>query len=194
MSESRPFRPLYASGDEGVDGDEVAVRIVYGRRTEAVGDGLRVAMPVVGADALREVWRGGRIEGRGASGCFRYVRMHGGLLMGFAVAAEDAGLRDAARRVYRELLELARRQGCPHVVRVWNHFPDITGLEEGQGRYQRFCAGRREAILADAGAADFRPPAVTTTGTCAPGLAVYFLASRRPGRPLQNPRQVPPSE
>lgn len=111
-------------------------------------------------------------------------------MFAWAVFGEDGGLEAASRRAYAELLALARARGCPRLVRVWNHLPDLAR----DGRYQAFCAGRRRAMTADAAALAAPLPAATTTGSSAPGLAVLALTAARAPRALDNPRQTPPPD
>lgn len=170
------------------------MRILYGARTETGESGLELGLPPLGAPTLCEHWTSDRIERRGEGRGFRFVRF-GSLMLAYAVFDEDSpDLRALTRRVYRDLLLLAREQGCPWILRVWNYFPDITGSAGGLNRYQSFCEGRRRALVDDEQDVGSALPAVTTTGSFAPGLAVYFLAGREPGRSLENPRQTAPSD
>jgi chorismate lyase / 3-hydroxybenzoate synthase len=92
--------------------------------------------------------------------------------------------------VYRRLLAQARALGFPHLLRVWNYFPHINRESDGLERYQRFCAGRHQA-LAEA-LSDFPRtlPAGTAVGTMSGPLSIHFLAARQPGTHVENPRQV----
>ena len=47
---------------------------------------------------------------------------------------------------YRRLLVQARALGYPYLLRVWNYFPHINRESDGLERYQRFCAGRYQAL------------------------------------------------
>ena len=91
---------------------------------------------------------------------------------------------------YRRLLVQARTLGYPHLLRVWNYFPHINRESNGLERYQRFCAGRHQALAE--GLSDFPRtlPAGTAVGTMSGPLKIHFLASRQPGTHVENPRQV----
>jgi len=93
-------------------------------------------------------------------------------------------------RAYRRLLVQARALGYPHLLRVWNYFPHITRESDGLERYQRFCAGRHQALAE--GLSDFPRtlPAGTAVGTMSGPLNIHFLAARQPGMHVENPRQV----
>ena len=173
--------------------DQTVLRILYGARTAADESGLELALPPLGAPALGEHWLSDRIERRGVWEGFHYV-CFGARLFAWGVFAEGtAGLQSLTEAVYRGVLQLARDQDYPWLLRVWNCFPEILGAEGELNRYQRFCEGRRRVLAGADGIADMPLPAVTTTGSATAGLAVYFLAGRDAGQALENPRQMPPS-
>ena len=91
---------------------------------------------------------------------------------------------------YQRLLVQARALGYPHLLRVWNYFPHINRESDGLERYQRFCAGRYQALAE--GLSDFPRtlPAGTAVGTMSGPLKIHFLAARQPGTHVENPRQV----
>jgi chorismate lyase/3-hydroxybenzoate synthase len=91
---------------------------------------------------------------------------------------------------YRRLLVQVRALGYPHLLRVWNYFPHINRESNGLERYQRFCAGRHQALAE--GLCDFprTVPAGTAVGTMSGPLKIHFLAARQPGKHVENPRQV----
>ena len=91
---------------------------------------------------------------------------------------------------YRRLLVQVRALGYPHLLRVWNYFPHINRESNGLERYQRFCAGRHQALAE--GLCDFPRtlPAGTAVGTMSGPLKIHFLAARQPGTHVENPRQV----
>ena len=91
---------------------------------------------------------------------------------------------------YQRLLVQVRALGYPHLLRVWNYFPHINLESDGLERYQRFCAGRHQALAE--GLSDFPRtlPAGTAVGTMSGPLKIHFLAARQPGTHVENPRQV----
>jgi chorismate lyase / 3-hydroxybenzoate synthase len=118
--------------------------------------------------------------------------MNDEVLFGALQLEESAGtlLDIVTCRAYRRLLVQARALGYPHLLRVWNYFSRINGESDGLERYQRFCAGRYQALAE--GLSDFPRtlPAGTAVGTMSGPLTIYFLAAREPGRHVENPRQV----
>ena len=170
------------------------ISLFYGKRTEIGASGLELGLPPLGGESLCEHWTCAGIERRGTGRGFRFA-CFGPRMFAYAVFREDSpDLESLTRQVYRDLLRLAREQGYPWILRVWNHFPDITGPAGRLNRYQSFCEGRRRAWREDGPGFGQRLPAVTTTGSFAPGFAVYFLAGREAGRPLENPRQTAPAD
>ena len=170
------------------------MRILYGTCTKAGESGLELGLPPLGAPALCEHWTSEHIERRGKGRGFRFV-CFGSRMLAYAVFDESApDLRTLTRQIYRNLLLLAREQGYPWILRVWNYFPDIIGPTGDLNRYQSFCEGRRQALMEDEQGAGLALPAVTTTGSFAPGFAVYFLAGQEAGKSLENPRQTAPSD
>lgn len=196
MSQESPLcRIRYRSEPDRREAEEHAVvRIVYGAETAATDAELRVAMPPVGRSALCEHWCSERLERRGAAHGFRFA-CFGPLMLAYAVFREAGeGLRTLTHEIYRGLLALGQAQGYPWILRIWNHFPAIGAMEDGMSRYRQFCEGRRQALHGDARSLAAPLPAVTTTGSQAPGFAIYFLAGREAGRSLDNPRQTAPSD
>ena len=174
--------------------EQTVVRILYGARTAAGDLGLELGLPPLGAPALCEHWLSDRIARRGESRGFRFV-CFGARMLAYAVFSEgESDLQSLARQAYRDLLRLAREQGYPWILRVWNYFPDITGPAGDLNRYQSFCEGRRRALVEDEQGMGLALPAVTTTGSGAPGFAVYFLSGKNAGQSLENPRQTAPSD
>ena len=95
-------------------------------------------------------------------------------------------IRDSA---YANLSVFVRTRGFPHLLRSWNYLDAITEGEGDAERYRRFCVGRA-AGLGEVQIGTL--PAATAIGRCdgVRTLQVYWLAARRPGTPVENPRQV----
>jgi chorismate lyase/3-hydroxybenzoate synthase len=103
--------------------------------------------------------------------------------------AEGPDLAAAAELAYDLLLEHTRRAGLPHLLRVWNYLDAINNGSGDGERYRQFCIGRARVIPDE-------PPtgyaAATAIGMPRPGgkLVLHWLAARRAGVPIENPRQV----
>jgi enamine deaminase RidA (YjgF/YER057c/UK114 family) len=86
--------------------------------------------------------------------------------------------------------------GAVHPVRLWNHIPGIhEPLGDGLDRYMVFNAGRYEALSEWFGgdqAFDTRIASASGVGHQGRDLVIHCLASDRPGRAVDNPRQTAP--
>ena len=110
-------------------------------------------------------------------------------LFGSLELDEDGDLATATERAYDLMLAHSHRLGFAHVVRVWNYFGAINAGDGDDERYRHFVAGRAR-VIAQAPAEGYA--AATAIGLPGPPdqLHVHWLASKRPGIAIENPRQV----
>ncbi len=102
-----------------------------------------------------------------------------------------AALREATDRAYRAIFEALEASDHRHLARIWNYFPDINGLADGEERYRHFNAARRAAFERARRATVAAAPAATAVGSIdGHHLTVFFLASAEPPITIENPRQV----
>lgn len=197
----------YVSGDlDGLlAGDDTLAVIGFGRAAPAHADPryLRVALEPHGGPAPFERWRGQAPVARGIDGDIAWSE-DGALQFGAieldevlgGANADAGGLSDigaAAEAAYRQLLAFSSKRGYPHLLRMWNYLDGITVGEGDDERYRRFCLGRGLGMADALGEVDpQRLPAATAIGRVdgSRRLQVYWLASRMPGTPLENPRQL----
>ena len=106
-------------------------------------------------------------------------------------------MRVATAALYRRLFAEATRGGR-HVVRIWNHIPGIHDpLGEERDRYRVFNAGRFDALCDLFGGREglaASTPTASGVGHAGRDLVVHALATDAPGRPIENPAQVPAYE
>lgn len=119
---------------------------------------------------------------------------NGHLLFG-SVCIPDAHTDDLeaiTRSAYVDLLSLCADRGYVHLLRCWNVVPQINAESLGLERYKLFCKGRAEGYAARFGEStmDAFLPASSAVGGHGNSLVVQFMASRDPGRHVENPRQV----
>jgi chorismate lyase/3-hydroxybenzoate synthase len=191
---------VHATPESVLSAPDVLAVIAFGASAPRNGDPryLRVALEPHG-DAPLEVWRAGGPVQRGRDGDVAWAE--DGTLQFGAIELdereEDAALRSSdieatADRLYRRLIEFVQARGYPHLLRVWNYLDGITAGEGDLERYRQFCVGRARGL----GTVEPHTlPAATAIGQVnaddAPRrLQVYWLASRVPGTPLENPRQI----
>jgi len=101
----------------------------------------------------------------------------------------STGIEDATSAAYRQVLALGMRSGYPHLLRVWNYFSAINEGDGDRERYRRFCVGRARAIPTEPATGYAAATAIGMPGSGAE-LHLSWLAARRPGVPIENPRQV----
>jgi chorismate lyase/3-hydroxybenzoate synthase len=145
--------------------------------------------PLAGA-GLMEAWYANGAVYSGFDGEIRYARDDHHLAGAIEVDERDhGGLHDAAAHAYAAIARFQRTSGHPHLLRMWNYFDAINEGAGDEERYRVFCTGRT-AGLQSLGLARF--PAATVIGGRQDSrrLQVYWLAGRRPGVALENPRQT----
>jgi chorismate lyase/3-hydroxybenzoate synthase len=149
---------------------------------------LRVPLTPLSAPKL-EVWRSNGAVITGNENGVRFAE-NDELQFGVIEMAEGKdGITAAAERAYALAATFWQRSDYPHLLRIWNYLDAIVEGEGDAERYRQFCVGRARGLVEiDTTAL----PAATAIG-CNDGrriLQVYWLATRQPGTPLENPRQV----
>jgi chorismate lyase/3-hydroxybenzoate synthase len=110
-----------------------------------------------------------------------------------AASLDDDSLRLAVERLYASVGSMLRTAEL-FPLRLWNYLPQIRSRPPGGlSRYEVFNAGRFEGYLAWSGSGEFgkRLAAACAVGHRGDDLVVHVLAGRRPGTPVENPRQTP---
>ena len=151
---------------------------------------LVTGLPSLAGDGMREVWRSARPVHAGRESAVQWASDSETLFV--ATTANASPCRElgaVAHGAWCQVLQFSRNAGFPHVVRAWNHVPRINDGEGDGERYRLFCAGRSQA-LADHGYDSSSYSAASAVGNVGDALVIYLLASREPGRHVENPRQV----
>jgi chorismate lyase/3-hydroxybenzoate synthase len=137
-----------------------------------------------------EIWRAEGPVTTARVGSIRYAT-DGRTLVGLVEVDEReyGGLGDAAEAVYREIVAFQNHSAFPTLLRMWNYMDAINEVSGGLERYRQFCVGRARG-LSSIPAESF--PAASGIGRqhSTHKLQIYWLASREPARPVENPRQV----
>ncbi len=112
-----------------------------------------------------------------------------------ALHMDAESFRAATTKAYELLCAACERDPHQHLVRVWNFVPAILEpLGAFRQRYLVFNAGRFLAYEKRYCGRDRFPVAVATAsgvGHRGQDLVIHGLATNQPGRPVENPRQVP---
>jgi len=150
---------------------------------------LPVPLEGMQAPTPLEVWQvDGEVE-HGRQGPLRWSAGAGWLFAAIDLdEREYGGPRDTAEIAYRLLREFLQQRPEQQVQRIWNYLGDINQGDGDAERYKLFCEGRA------AGMGEFFRegfPAATAIGHhTGERLQIYLLACDRPGRRVENPRQV----
>lgn len=200
LAHSAPLCVDYSSSDIASSPDGLLAAIRFGTATAAhthpatpltVHVQLEPLQLEAGANAgLIECWRATGPVTQGQSGPIRYASDARHLFAACELdEREHGGVRATAQAIYEQLSRFQRHSPFPHLLRVWNYMDAINGGEGDEERYRQFCVGRLLG-LGDATESSF--PAASALGHqhTTHRLQVYWLASRAPGKHIENPRQV----
>jgi hypothetical protein len=91
---------------------------------------------------------------------------------------------------YLKMFALVDACGYPHLLRVWHYLPQIHLEEDGLERYRRFSVARHEAFVRSGRDIARDAPAASAVGKGRGGAVFAFLAGKRRGTPIENPRQM----
>jgi len=183
------YRALAA--DESLPADVLAA-ITFGDVRRHDARCVRVGLQPLRGAGIVEIWRAAGPVSFGFDGPVRYSA-DGEFLVG-AIEVDERGFLSvaaAAEAAYTAILRFQSSGAYPHLLRMWNYFDSINQGAGDQERYRQFCVGRAAALTAFP-SRDL--PAATAIGRRDgdPTLQVYFLAGKKAGLPLENPRQLSP--
>ncbi|MGH8178650.1 MAG: pteridine-dependent deoxygenase [Steroidobacter sp.] len=184
----------YYNADQDPPDASGVLAVVHFGSTAAPAIGASIAIGVdlapVSGSPHGEYWLANGSVHANQSGRVRYAHDDHCL---FAVIEQDeqshGGIGATAASVYNEMQRFQQSSPFPHLLRMWNYLDDIN---EGAGdleRYREFCVGRVRGLgptIAE------RLPAATAIGRQRKTgqLQVFWLAGRRAGAAVENPRQV----
>lgn len=147
------------------------------------------------------VTRGGRAEGGQGGNHYALASVR------IAHAAEDdlATLQRRVTEAYRRIGGALAPLRPHHLVRVWNHVPNILSWMEAHAeqqrigtrrinRYMAFNAGRYGAYQRWYGPEAFATcvPTASAVGESGDDMFIHALAAEQGGTPIDNPRQIAP--
>ena len=91
---------------------------------------------------------------------------------------------------YAKVFALIDAYGYPHLLRIWHYLPQIHLDEDGLERYRRFSVARYEAFVGSGRDIARDAPAASAVGKREGSAVFAFLAGKRGGTPIENPRQT----
>jgi chorismate lyase/3-hydroxybenzoate synthase len=157
-------------------------------------------------DNLCEVWRvAGGQDVELSAGSLQQGRVHyrycEELLFGSITVDEErldgkgcnssAALLRATTTAYQEIFGVLKETRHRHLIRVWNYLPEINRATDGDERYRHFNSARQTAFRNSGRSTVGTVPAASALGSPAGSpISIYFLASRRPAKMIENPRQT----
>lgn len=150
-----------------------------------------VDMPAVGVGRVFELWASQTPVRTEVPGRIRVARTDQ-VLFGCLQIDEDTRA-DYDTLIYRNyclIFDCIDDLGYPNLIRAWHYVPDIHLDERGLERYKRFSLGRHEAFVAKGRDISSNAPAASAVGKRPGNTVIGFLAARRPGTAIENPRQV----
>jgi enamine deaminase RidA (YjgF/YER057c/UK114 family) len=159
--------------------------------------------PSLGAEDICEVWRVAEPHAALAIGGTRQNRVQyrycDDLLFGSLTVAEHTidgcgeaeALKHATELAYQEIFDVLRETEHLHLIRIWNYLPGINAHAGGDERYRHFNCARETAFRKSGRATLGTVPAACALGSPAGSpLSIYFLATRRAPKMIENPRQT----
>jgi chorismate lyase/3-hydroxybenzoate synthase len=170
----------------------------FGATPLALGSAMQrevrwVRIPVLGGQAASfEVWASRKPVTSCGQGNIR-AATDGDVLFGSMELEQrdGASLEALARQAYTELFAFMDSQGHRNLLRVWNYVPRINEAEGGLERYRCFNLGRHEGFRRSGrDISEENVPAASVLGCYDGPMVIYFLASKSPGTPINNPRQM----
>lgn len=174
-------------------GDQAVCVVAFGMENRNIKSNcpvLRVHMPVLGSDAVYEVWTSDKpvkqYHDKSITGSCNEDIFFGSMSIELDSTADFSAI---IQRAYSEIFGFMQRSTHTHLLRVWNYFPGINAIEDGMERYRSFSAGRSVAFVSY-GKKIEESPAACALGSHGGPLVIYFFAARSPGVQIENPRQV----
>jgi chorismate lyase/3-hydroxybenzoate synthase len=147
-----------------------------------------IDLPPLRSPVLYEVWQTDAPIAYGRDQDIAFAKTQD-LLFGALTAENTNDLAALTAKAYERIFAFVARSGFPHFLRIWNYFPAITAQEGGMERYHAFSLGRAQAFLAQGSQVE-NAPAACAIGTRSGPLTILFLAAKREGQPIENPRQI----
>jgi enamine deaminase RidA (YjgF/YER057c/UK114 family) len=191
--ELRYFGPAEFDAHQAAFGGRTMGAVAFGaHRPPVTAPGFPYAwvdMPVLNGQTVFEVWTSAQPVVRENAAGIESSRNDDIL---FGCLQMDAGdnLDAASYLAYSRIFDFIDRRDYAHLLRVWHYIPQINVIADGVERYLSFNAGRHEAFAAKGRVIGENTPAACALGSRGGVLTVYFIAAKRSGQVVENPRQT----
>lgn len=185
------YEPSGRPYPKGHDEPLLVLRYCGANPEPAIAPFVAIDIPPLDTPPLDEVWRvPGELIERETFGDSQTAHTPG-LLAGCVTVSQspERPLNETSLMMYNRIFELIGKAGYPHLLRVWNSIPRINDEEDGLERYRSFCMGR-SAGFANCAISFFPPPAASAVGSVGSRAQAVFIAAKKPGRHIENPRQI----
>ena len=187
-----PFHVFYSSQEQlkTFDKSKIITTINFASTPSSSDDSFTLALPLLNKNNLSEVWLARDKLVSGKDGDVEY-RKNNEIVFGKVELRETDfdSLESCSEHAYDAILNFIKQKEFPHLIRIWNYFPNINQITDNRERYQSFCVGRYRAFTK---LTEFERslPAATAVGSHGGGLVVYFIATTKAGVQVENPRQI----
>lgn len=192
-----PFSISYAQADQiqALDKDKIITTIHFNSTDAPTAkatdpEAFNIVLPSLSSINYSEVWvaRDKLISGKHGDIEFR---KNNEILFGKICLNESDfdSLEDCSNHAYSSILNFINKKEFPHLIRIWNYFPEINTIIDSVERYQSFCVGRYAAYQ---NVTEFERtlPAATAIGSHGKDFIIYFIATTKGGVQVENPRQI----
>jgi enamine deaminase RidA (YjgF/YER057c/UK114 family) len=181
----------YAADQTGSNTDILAKIVFDARCTASAAQGyVSTGLPLLAGSAVAELFASDSPVTTSQSSNYYWSETDSYLFVAlWANETEPGGLNKATETLYGKLLADIQARGYPHLVRVWNYFADINGVDDELERYRQFCIGRFNAFEQQQ-IAEAQFPSACALGHQGGDLLIYALASKTPAQHFENPRQA----
>ncbi len=172
--------------------DDLLAKIVFDARcaASATQGYISTGLPLLAGNFAAELFLSDSPVTTGYSHDYYWAETSSYLLVAlWGNEAALGGLNKATEHLYSKLLADIQARDYPYLVRVWNYFADINGVDEGLERYRQFCIGRFNAFEQQQ-IAEVQFPSACALGHQGGDLLIYALASKTPAQHFENPRQA----
>ncbi len=190
-----PFSIAFAQAEQiqALDKEKIITTIHFNASEQPAPkdpETFNIVLPSLSAPNYSEVWIARDKLVSGQQGDIKF-RKNNEILFGKICLDESQfdSLEDCSKHAYSSVLNFINKKEFPHLVRIWNYFPEINGSLDSVERYQSFCIGRYSAYQ---NVTEFERtlPAATAIGSYGKGFIIYFIATTKAGVQVENPRQI----